>query len=42
MKNGNRKSKYNAITHGILADTLLAGDHMGESGEAYPSPVKMQ
>jgi len=26
MKNGNRKSKYNAIAHGILADILLVGD----------------
>ncbi|SRR6266702_2858199 len=30
-----RISKYNAIKHGILADILLAGDHMGESGETY-------
>ncbi len=35
MRNGNRTSKYNAITHGILADILLAGDHMGELGETY-------
>ncbi len=35
MRNGNRTSKYNAITHGILADILLADDHMGELGETY-------
>jgi len=35
MKNGNQKSKYNAITHGILADILLVGDHLGESSETY-------
>ncbi len=35
MKNGNRKSKYNAIAHGILADILLVGDHLGESGKTY-------
>jgi hypothetical protein len=29
MKNGNRTSKYNAVTHGILAETLLARDQMG-------------
>lgn len=35
MKNGNRKSKYNAIKHGILADILLDGDHLRESTEDY-------
>jgi hypothetical protein len=34
MKEGNR-SRYNAISHGILADILLVGDHMGESSETY-------
>jgi len=35
MKNGNQKSKYNAIAHGILADILLVGNHLGESGKTY-------
>jgi hypothetical protein len=35
MINGKRTSKHNAVTHGILADILLADDHMGESGETY-------
>jgi hypothetical protein len=35
MRNGKRTSKYNAITHGILADILLVGDHLGESSETY-------
>lgn len=35
MKDGNRKSKYNAINHGILAEILLDGDHLGESSQTY-------
>lgn len=35
MKNGRRTSKHNAITHGILADILLVGDHLGESSQTY-------
>jgi hypothetical protein len=35
MKNGNRRSKYNATKHGILANILLADDHMGEWGKKY-------
>jgi hypothetical protein len=35
MRNGKRTSKLNAVTHGILADILLVGDHLGESSETY-------
>ena len=35
MKNGKRSSKHNAVTHGILADILLVGNHLGESSETY-------
>jgi hypothetical protein len=35
MRNGKRTSKHNAVTHGILADILLVGDHLGESSETY-------
>ena len=35
MTNGKRTSKHNAVTHGIHADILLIGDHLGESSETY-------
>lgn len=33
MKNGT--SRHNALKHGILADILLVGDHLGESSETF-------
>ncbi|SRR5216683_4379792 len=35
MRNGKGTSKHNAVKHGILAEILLVGDHLGESSETY-------
>jgi hypothetical protein len=34
-RTGKRRSRHNAVTHGILADILLDGDLLGESSETY-------
>ena len=35
MNNGNKRSRHNAVKHGILSDFFLADDHMGEESETY-------